>query len=77
MTIPALIEFREGTSLFVQCYPVTMDDGARMPIAHLMGLRGTVPFLDLGLTLPMLRGMIAALQAAERDLVEAGAVSVL
>lgn len=69
VTVPALVDLGTGTALFVECYHVTSDTGARMPIAHLRALTDDDGVAwQIGLDLTMLRGWIAALQAAEREL---------
>ena len=78
VTVPALLTFRERTSILIECYPPAYDEGAPLPIAHITATAGDgAQEWHLSLDLPMLRGLVAALQAAERELVAAGAVAVL
>lgn len=76
VTTPALIDYGTGASMLVECYVVDDDDGAPTPVAQ-------VRFLGIGLhgvhvqwDLRMVQATLAALRAAERDLLAAGAVSV-
>lgn len=72
VTVPALIEFREGRGVLVQTYWTDdAETGAHLPVVDVcfQGMAHNTVVLSA----PMLRGLLAALSAAERQLREVGA----
>ena len=68
VTTPALIDFGTGTSALVETYEATDETGARVAVAHLRMIGDGVSGLRILLDGTMLRGLLIALQAADREL---------
>ncbi len=75
VSTPCLVQF-PGAQVHVETYAIRTDDGAAVPIAHMRIFQTDDRMSEIGLSLPMVQAWIAALRAAERDLIAAGAVTV-
>lgn len=75
VTVPALIEFREGSGVLVQTYWTDCaETGAHLPVVEIQPVADNEPRgVPVLLSAPMLRGLLAALNAAEGELRGVGA----
>lgn len=73
LSLPALVTLGNGHSLWVRTFEHLDDNGAPEPFVRCALLREATSIFELIATADEVRGILAALIAAERSLVQLGA----